>query len=101
MVLTTVTSRMNAFGRDGGRRWNSLHCLRLILSRTVSPVRSADRAISAQMSVGSCGTESIALTGTTQLPPVSARQVCGAEGAAEVSTSHGTIACVLVDEGLL
>ena len=67
----------------------------------MSPVRSADRAISAQMSFGSCGTESTALTGTTQLPPVSARQVCGAEGAAEVSTSHGTIACVFVDDGLL
>ena len=50
------------------------------------------------MSVGSCGTEFTALTGTTQLPPVSARQVCGAEGAAEVSTSHGTIACVFVDK---
>ena len=67
MDLITVTSLTNAFGRDGGRRWNFPHFLRP--SHKMSPVRSVDRAIIVQRSFGICGTESTALTATTQILP--------------------------------
>ena len=67
MDLITVTSLTNAFGRDGGRRWNFPQYLRS--SHQMSPVRSVVRVTIAQRPFGICGIKSTALTATTQILP--------------------------------